>query len=58
MFIVSKAVTIRIDEDLKQQVGASYLTKLEESLEEARNGQAYQFLGKGKFSETPQGIDL
>ena len=93
---MSKAVTIRIDENLKQQAeetleeiglnmtayftsslkalvrekkvpfelttiqqsNADYLAKLDNSLEEAKNGEAYQFFGKGKFSETPQRINV
>ena len=42
----------------KQQANTAYLAKLEESIEEARNGEVYQFWGKGKFNETPHGVDL
>ena len=93
---MSKAVTIRIDENLKQQAeemleeiglnmttyfttslkalvrekkvpfelttiqqaNADYLAKLDNSLEEARSGEAYQFYGKGRFSDTPQRLDV
>ena len=41
-----------------QKLNADYLAKLDNSLEEARNGEAYQFFGKGKFSDTPQRIDV
>ena len=36
-----------------QKLNIDYLMKLDESLEEARNGEAYQFFGKGSFSDTP-----
>ena len=93
---MSKAVTMRIDENLKQQAeetleeiglnmttyfitslkalvrekkvpfelttiqksNADYLAKLDNALEEARSGEAYQFLGKGKFNDTPQRINI
>ena len=93
---MSKAVTMRIDETLKQQAdetleeiglnmttyfisslkalvrekrvpfelttiqksNADYLAKLDNVLEEARNGEAYQFFGKGSFSDTPQRIEV
>ena len=35
-----------------------YLAMLDNSLEEARSGETYQYLGKGKFSETPQKVDV
>ena len=41
-----------------QQANTEYLAKLDTSVEEAKNGEAYQFFGKGKFSETPQRIKL
>ena len=93
---MSKAVTMRIDDTLKQQAeemleeiglnmtayftsslkalvrekripfelttiqksNTDYLTKLDNAIEEARNGEAYQFFGKGNFSDTPQRIDV
>ena len=93
---MSKAVTIRIDENLKQQAeetleeiglnmttyftsslkalvrerkvpfelttikqaNADYLAKLDNSIDEARNGEAYQYFGKGKFSDTAQRVDI
>ena len=42
----------------KQQANADYLAKLDKSIDEARTGKAYQYLGKGKFSDTPQAIDV
>ena len=41
-----------------QRSNANYLTKLDNAIEEARSGEAYQFFGKGNFSDTPQGIDI
>ena len=41
-----------------QKSNADYLAKLDDSLEEARNGEAYQFFGKGKFNDTPQKINI
>jgi len=93
---MSKAITMRIDDTLKQQAeetleeiglnmtayftsslkalvrekkvpfelttikkpNADYLTKLDNALEEARNGEVYQFFGKGRFNDTPQKIDI
>jgi DNA-damage-inducible protein J len=93
---MSKAVTMRIDDTLKQQAeemleeiglnmttyfitslkalvrekrvpfelttiqksNADYFTKLDNALEEARSGEAYQFFGKGSFSDKPQRIDI
>ncbi len=37
---------------------AEYLAMLDNSLEEARNGEAYEYLGNGKFDETPQRADV
>ena len=34
----------------------AYLNMLDSSLEEARNGEAYQYMGKGKFKETPEKV--
>ena len=42
----------------KQQANIDYLTKLDNSLEEALNGESYQFFGKGKFNETPQKVSI
>ena len=33
-----------------------YLNSLDSSLEEARRGEAYQYMGKGTFDETPRKI--
>ena len=93
---MSKAVTMRIDDNLKKQAeetldeiglnmttyfisslkalvrerrvpfelttvqksNIDYLAKLDNAIEEARNGEAYQFFGKGSFSDTPQRIDV
>ncbi|MCL2420786.1 MAG: type II toxin-antitoxin system RelB/DinJ family antitoxin [Defluviitaleaceae bacterium] len=93
---MSKAITIRIDDDTKLQAEATlkeiglnmstyinsslkalireksvpfelrtvqksnseYLEKLDIAIEEARNGEAYQYFGKGKFSETPHRVDV
>jgi len=41
-----------------QKTNADYLAKLDHAIEEARNGEAYQFLGNGKFSDVPQRIDV
>ena len=41
-----------------QKLNIDYLAKLDNAIEEARNGEAYQFLGKGSFDETPQRIDI
>jgi len=41
-----------------QKSNADYLAKLDNAIEEAGNGEAYQFFGKGKFSETPQRVDI
>ena len=41
-----------------QKSNADYLAKLDNALEEARSGEAYQFFGKGNFSDTPQRIDI
>ena len=35
-----------------------YLNMLDSSLDEARNGQAYEYIGKGKFKQTPVKIDV
>jgi antitoxin YefM len=35
-----------------------YLTMLDNSIEEARNGEAYEYLGGGKFSERPVKVSL
>ena len=42
----------------KARRNAEYLKKLDNALEEARNGEAYQYFGKGKFNETPQRVDV
>ena len=41
-----------------QKLNIEYIMKLENSIEEARNGEAYQFYGKGSFNDTPQRIDI
>jgi DNA-damage-inducible protein J len=41
-----------------QKSNADYLAKLDNAVEEAKNGEAYQFFGKGNFSDTPQRIDV
>jgi len=41
-----------------QKSNADYFVKLDNALEEARNGEAYQFFGKGNFSNTPQKVDI
>ena len=41
-----------------QKSNADYLAKLDDALEEARNGEAYQFFGNGSFSEIPQRLDV
>jgi addiction module RelB/DinJ family antitoxin len=41
-----------------QKSNADYLAKLDTAIEEAKNGQAYQFFGEGSFSDTPQRIDV
>ena len=50
---MEKSEPIQTNEEAIQQANADYLTKLDKSLEEAQNGEAYQFFGKGKFSDTP-----
>ena len=41
-----------------QKSNIEYFAKLDNAIEEARNGEAYQFFGKGDFSDTPQRIDI
>lgn len=41
-----------------QLSNADYLAKLDSAVEEARNGDAYQFFGNGKFGDTPQRVDI
>ena len=42
----------------KARRNAEYLSMLDKSVEEAKNGGAYQYLGKGKFIETPQKVEI
>jgi len=41
-----------------QYSNVEYLAKLDNSIEEAKQGEAYQYFGKGKFSDTPQKVEL
>ena len=41
-----------------QKLNVEYLAKLDNAINEARNGEAYQFYGKGNFSDTPQRHDV
>ena len=41
-----------------QKSNADYLAKLDNAIEEARSGEAYQFFGDGNFSDTPRRIDV
>ena len=41
-----------------QKSNADYLAKLDNAIEEARSGEAYQFFSKGSFSDKPQRIDV
>jgi antitoxin component of RelBE/YafQ-DinJ toxin-antitoxin module len=41
-----------------QHNNAAYLAKLDMSLEDAKKNGAYEYLGKGKFSNTLQKIDI
>ena len=52
----NKRVIINILDDEKSNTDNEYLAKLDNSIEEARNGEAYQYFGKGKFSDTPQKV--
>jgi hypothetical protein len=54
----NKRVIINILDDDMVDANAEYLAKLDNSIEEARNGEAYQYLGKGRFNETPQKVDV
>ena len=35
-----------------------YLNMLDSSLEEARSGEAYEYMGKGKFKQTPLKVNV
>ncbi|MCL2225338.1 MAG: hypothetical protein FWB96_10275 [Defluviitaleaceae bacterium] len=58
MIPTNKRVIINILDDDIENSNADYLAKLDNAIEEARNGEAYQYFGKGKFSDTPQGMDI
>ncbi|MCL1844820.1 MAG: hypothetical protein FWF77_02840 [Defluviitaleaceae bacterium] len=58
MIPTNKRVIINILDDEAGNANAEYLAKLDNAIEEARNGEAYQYYGKGKFSDTPQRIGV
>ena len=41
-----------------QQANAEYLAKLDNAIEEGRRGEAYEYFGNGKFSDTPVKLSL
>ena len=41
-----------------QLANAKYLQKLDDSLEEARNGEVYQYFGKGKFKKASKKLNI
>ena len=55
---INKRIIINILDDDTSNANAEYLAKLDNAVEEARNGEAYQYFGKGKFSDTPQRLDV
>ena len=54
----NKRVIINILDDDTTTNNAEYLAKLDNAIEEGRNGEAYQYFGKGKFSTTPQAVEI
>jgi len=52
----NKRVIINILDDDINTANIEYLAKLDNAIEEGRSGEAYQYFGKGKFSDTPQRI--
>jgi len=54
----NKRVIINILDDDINMANSEYLAKLDNAIEEARNGDAYQYFGKGKFSNTPQRVEI
>ena len=54
----NKRIIINILDDGIGNAKAEYLAKLDSAIEEGRNGEAYQYFGKGKFSDTPQSVKL
>ncbi|MCL2578274.1 MAG: hypothetical protein FWE27_09575 [Defluviitaleaceae bacterium] len=55
---INKRVIINILDDEAGNANAEYLAKLDNAIEEARSGEAYQYFGKGKFSDTPQKVNV
>jgi len=54
MIPTNKRVIINILDDDISSSYAEYVAKLDNTIDEARNGEAYQYFGKEKFSETPK----
>jgi hypothetical protein len=54
----NKRIIVNILDDDIDNSNADYLAELDNAIEEARNGEAFQYLGRGKFSDTPQRIDV
>jgi PHD/YefM family antitoxin component YafN of YafNO toxin-antitoxin module len=57
-----KNVVVMSEEEFNKREKAlrntEYLAMLNQSLAEAQSGEAYEYLGNGTFSDTPQKIDL
>jgi hypothetical protein len=58
MIPVNKRVMINILDNDINKTNDEYLAKLDNAIEETRNGEAYQYYGKGKFSDTPQKVNV
>lgn len=54
----NKRIIINILDDDTDNTNAEYLAKLDTAIEEARSGEAYQYFGRGKFSDTPQKVSV
>ena len=54
----NKRVIINILDDDINTANIEYLAKLDNAIEEGRSGEAYQYFGEGKFSDTPQRVEL